>query len=179
MFKKLLIATAILVTTPTFAITSQAIPYLGGSLGVNTVTASGSGSFRGMPATVFLGIGNTLAQSVYLGGELFGVLGTMELSSSSVGAAGLKTSYGVGASFMPGYLLTDRTLMFLRLGAVRSRFPTIGANSTGGQFGFGMQTNLMQNWDLRAEYAYTAYGSIHGVTPKSDLFNLGLVYKLD
>lgn len=179
MFKKLLIVTAVLATSSSIVMANTAAPYFGASTGVNNITASNSGSYRGAPATIFAGYGQTVNQNIYLGGEVFGTLGTMTLTNSSVGAAGLKTTYGIGASFMPGVMLTDRTLAFLRAGIVRSRFSTIKDTATGGQIGLGMQTNLMQNWDVRGEYDYTGYSKISGISPRSDLFNLGVVYKID
>lgn len=179
MFKKLLIATAILATSSSIVLANSAAPYFGASTGVNNITASNAGSYRGAPATIFAGYGQTVYQHIYLGGEVFGTLGTITLTSSSLGTAGLKTTYGYGASFIPGVMLTDRTLAFMRAGIVRSNFSTIKQTATGGQIGLGMQTNLMQNWDVRGEYDYTAYGKIGGVTPRSDLFNIGLVYKID
>lgn len=179
MFKKLLIATAVLATSSSIALANSAAPYVGASLGVNNITASNAGSYRGAPVSIFAGYGQTVYNNIYLGGEVFGTLGTMELSSTSFGIAGLKTSYGFGASFIPGVMLSDRTLAFVRAGIVRTRFSSIKQNSTGAQIGLGLQTNLMQNWDLRGEYDYTAYSQVGGVSPKSDLFNLGLVYKID
>jgi opacity protein-like surface antigen len=178
MFNKLLIATAVLATTSSIALANAAAPYLGVSTGVNNITATNSGSFRGAPLTVFGGFGETI-KNIYLGGEIFGTLGTVTLTNSAVGTAGLKTTYGIGASFIPGIMLADHTLAFLRAGIVNSRFSTIRNNSTGGQIGLGMQTNLLQNWDVRGEYDYTAYNTISGITPRSDLFNLGVVYKID
>jgi opacity protein-like surface antigen len=179
MFKKLLIATAILATTSGIAAANLSVPYLGASLGVNTLTASNGVSYRGVPITVFGGYGAVVSQAIYLGGEVFGTLGTSTLNNNNSVSTSLKTSYGYGVSFMPGYVLTDRTMMFLRAGLVRSRFSSIDANSTGAQLGLGMQTNLLQNWDVRGEYDYTSYNKVGGVKPKSDLFNLGFVYKID
>jgi opacity protein-like surface antigen len=179
MFKKLLIATAILATTSSIAMANSSAPYLGASLGVNTTTASNGVSYRGVPITIFGGYGAILNQSIYLGGELFGTVGTITLNNNNSVTTSVKTSYGYGASFIPGYVLADRTMLFARLGLVRTDFSSIGSYSTGAQLGMGLQTNLMQNWDIRGEYDYTGYNRISGVTPKSDLFNLGFIYKID
>ena len=180
MFKKLLISAAIIAaTSSTIAMANTAAPYVGVSTGISDSSASDAGFYRGVPATIFAGYGQTINQNVYLGGEVFGTLATMTLSNSSMGNAGLRNTYGYGASFLPGYMLADRTLTFVRLGVIRSRFSSIKSTATGAQFGFGMQTNLMQNWDLRGEYDYATFSSVGGVSPKTDSFNLGLVYKID
>lgn len=180
MFKKLLIATAILATSSNIAMASVSPLYLGAGLGVNNITASNAGSYRGLPLSIFGGYGTTVNKNIYLAGELFGTVGTLTLTNSSFGGAGLRNTYGYGASFIPGLMMSDRTLAFVRLGVVRTRFSSsIKSTATGGQVGLGMQTNLMQNWDIRGEYDYTQYGSVSGVTPRSDLFNFGIVYKID
>lgn len=179
MFKKLLIASAILATTSSIAFASNGAPYLGGSLGVSNTTASGSGSFRGVPMTIFGGYGETINKNIYLAGELFGTVGTATLDNNSTGPYGLKSTYGYGASVIPGITLTPNTIAFARAGIIRTHFSGLSSTETGGQFGLGMQTNLMQNWDVRGEYDYTQFGRVKGVKPQTDLFNLGLVYKID
>jgi opacity protein-like surface antigen len=73
---------------------------------------------------------------------------------------------------------------YARFGVIRSRFMPKGASNntiTGGQFGLGLQTSLMQNWDIRGEYTYSAYSSLTGVAgnPRTDQATLSLVYKFD
>lgn len=176
MFKKLLIASAILATTSTVALADGA-PYLGASLGVVNNTSS-QGSFRGMPLTINGGYGAKVNQTVYLAGELFGVLGTSTLDSNpNPGVRSIKSTYGFGASFIPGLMISDSTMTFLRLGAVKTRFANLGKTVGGGQAGLGLQTSLTQNLDLRGEYDYTKYNKVQGVSIRSDAFNIGLVYK--
>ena len=178
MMKKILM-TAALASVVNVAAASSA-PYVGASLGiVNNSTSSGvvngaAGVFRGLPFNVFAGYGGLLDQGFYLAGELTGTLGTGEISNAN----GLKTTYGYGASIIPGVQLSDHTLAFARAGVVRSRFSSVNAMSTGGQVGLGLQTSLTQNVDLRGEYDFTAYRSVSTVgAPRSDAFTVGLVYK--
>lgn len=178
MFKKLLIATAILATGSTLAYATNS-PYVGGSLGI-VDNSNSYGFYRGVPLTAFAGYGATINQNIYLGGEVLGVLGTGTLNSNNGGGPySLKTTYGYGVSVIPGYYVNDSTMAFLRAGVVNSRFTNAGETATGGQVGVGMQTKLMQNWDLRGEYDYTGYQSVNGHSPRADLFNLGLVYKIN
>jgi len=178
MFKKLLVASAILAATSSVALAAGA-PYLGAGLGIVDNTSS-VGNFRGVPLTVNAGYGATVNQSLYLGGELFGVIGTSSLDTNAkAGYKSIKTTYGYGLSFIPGIMVSDHTMTYARLGVVKSRFTHYSKTVTGGQLGLGMQTSLTQNWDLRGEYDYTKYNKFSGVSAKADAFNVGLVYKFE
>lgn len=191
MLKKVILASAIAAATTGMAVANTA-PYVGASVGVitntNNVKVNGSnftgGAYRGIPVNVFAGYGGVISQSFYLAGELFGTVGTANISDNTQ----MKTSYGYGASIIPGLMLSDRTLAFARAGVVRSRFPNNSDSQTGGQFGLGMQTSLTQNVDLRGEYDFTAYqaknynlggGTTSSVAPRADQFTVGLVYKFE
>lgn len=177
MFKKIIMASAILAVSSSVAFANGA-PYIGGSVGQKTNTSTYR-NFRGVTANVFVGYGATIGEGIYLGGEVFSNVATASISDN-----GLKSSFGYGASFIPGLLISDHTMGFLRLGILRTRFSPSGlsvSTISAGQLGVGLQTNLMQNWDLRGEYDYDAYGSLSNVDgkPRSDEFNLGLIYKFD
>lgn len=174
MFKKILMTSVILASSYSAVVIAN--PYLGASLGVTTNTAGQSfGNFRGMPAKIFGGYG-VVNQNLYLAGELTGTAGTLSVSNKS---SILKTSYGYGASFIPGVLLSDHTLAYARLGIVRTHFSSVDHTETGGEVGVGLQTSLAQSTDLRAEYNYAAYGKLSHTSVRSDNFNVGLVYKFD
>jgi opacity protein-like surface antigen len=177
MLKKLLVAAAVLAVSSSVAFANGA-PYVGFSVGQKTNTSTYL-NFRGIPADIFLGYGATLGQGFYLGGEVLANLVTANVSDN-----GLKTTYGYSIGFIPGLMLSDHTMGYGRLGLMRSRFEPAGFSAktvSAVQFGLGLQTNLMQNWDLRGEYDYDAYGSVSGVSgnPRGDEFNIGLVYKFD
>ncbi|HEX4044647.1 MAG TPA: outer membrane beta-barrel protein [Gammaproteobacteria bacterium] len=194
MLKKIIFSglTLSAIAATSIAVASPA-PYLGASVGIANNTSSNAignlpGYARGVPFEVFAGYGGVISESLYLGGEITGTVATAEISSSG----GVKTTYGYGASIMPGIMLSDHTLAFVRAGVVRSQFSSVDDKATGGQFGVGIQTLLTQNIDLRLEYAFTAYQSVGKVTnvggnvidgkldaPRSDAFNIGLVYKFN
>ncbi len=192
MLKKTFLISSILAATTGIAF-ANAAPYVGGGLGIITNTTSsfptarsGShiytqpGNFRGVPFNVFAGFGGVVSQQLYLGGELFGTIGTAEISNNQ----GLKTSYGYGASLIPGFMLSNYTMAFLRAGVIRTRFSDVGDTQTGGQVGLGLQTTVTQNVDVRGEYDYSSYGSFNNnigkiSSPTSDAFNLGIIYKFD
>lgn len=179
MLKKSLLASAMFALTTTIALADQ-FSYIGGGLGITANTArSGSlSSFRGMPFNIFAGYGGLIDPSMYVAGELIGTVATAILDSGD-----LKSSYSYGASIIPGLMLTNSTLGFLRFGVLRARFPSASATTNGAEFGLGMQIGLTQNVDLRAEYDFIAYRSIGRTgfsgTPRSDQFNLGWLYKFD
>jgi len=178
MLKKFVVAGAALALSSGLAFASGA-PYIGASIGeVTNTTNSLNRNYRGMPFMVNAGYGALLSQNLYLGAEIFGTLGTLTLDDN-----GLKSTYGYGGSLLPGILLGEHTLTYVRLGLVRSRFtPSSSTNRSvnGGQLGLGLQLGLTQNVDLRGEYVFTAYQSFSGIsTPRQDQFNLGLIYKFE
>jgi len=185
MIKKLLIASAILATSSTIAVASGA-PYMGASVGVVTTTAPYS-SFRGVPLTINAGYGAMVSQSIYLAGEVFGVVGTSTVTNNNQLGWSPRTTYGYGLSFIPGIMVSDHTMTYARLGVVKSRFSNSGSGifknvsstETGTQVGLGMQTSLTQNWDLRGEYDYTKYKNTKSSSPQSDAFNIGFIYKFE
>jgi len=196
MLKKILIASSILAVTSGIAAANPA-PYVGASIGITANTSSSAAygknvtggvsttlsspaNYRGVPFSVFAGYGGVISENFYLAGELSGTVATADISNNN----GLKTSYGYGASVIPGVMLSDHTLAFARAGVVRSNFSNANSTQTGGQFGLGLQTSVTQNVDVRGEYDFTAYRSLNNSigrvdSPRSDAFNLGLVYKFD
>lgn len=200
MLKKIALASAILAASTGVALANPA-PYVGVSSGVvvNTLNISShhhsveAGGYRGVPFNLFAGYGGMVNCNFYLAGELFGTVATANISDND---AQLKSTYGFGAAILPGVMLSDHTLGYIRAGVVRTHFKLdddAKQTKTGGQFGVGLQTNLCQNLDLRGEYDFVSYGSLshdgehhhghhhHGVSasPRSDQFTVGLVYKFD
>src|SRR3990167_8595986 len=194
MLKKILVVGAIIASSASLAETNAA-PYLGGGLGILTNTSSYAANssvtsggvttisgqpsnFRGVPFNVFLGYGGVINQNLYLAGEVFATLATGEIQNNY----GVKTTYGYGASILPGFMLSDHTLAFARAGLVSSHFVSGNQMRTGGQLGLGLQTSVTQNVDVRGEYDFTAYHSFNNAigrvsAPRSDAFNLSIVYK--
>lgn len=192
MLKKFLLASAVLTATSTGVAVASPAPYVGASLGIvnnynDKANVEGqnftfSTSSRGVPFNVFAGYGGVLDQNFYLAGEVFGTVGTGSISDNTL----LRTSYGYGASILPGIMLSDHTLAFARVGAVKTHFThkEINTNATGAQFGLGLQTSLTQNVSLRGEYDFTAYRKVNldeavSIHPRSDAFTVGLVYSFD
>ncbi len=180
MIKKIILASAMLVTTMT-VVTANSAPYVGTSLGINSNTSThanggSGGAYRGIPLKVFAGYGGIISETFYLAGELTAILGSAEISNKNH----MKTSFGYGLSALPGVMVNDETLAFARVGYVRSRFANVTKMSNGAQLGFGMQTSMTQHLDLRGEYDFTSYSDAGAIqSPRSDEFDLGVVYKFD
>lgn len=181
MFKKLLISAAILATSSTgFAsVTSAPALYLGGSVGlINNSSETGwTSNYRGFDGNIFLGYGGVITPNISLAGEAFFVPGSFSVGGT--GSTTLKTNWGVGASILPGVLLNDKTMAYLRLGFIDSEFNSPSASKFGGQLGLGLQTNLCQNWEIRGEYTYSRYGSPASYisSPTTDGAHVGIVYR--
>jgi opacity protein-like surface antigen len=176
MFKKLLVSSAILAMASATAFAGA--PYVGVATGVVVNTAD-TVNFRGLPGTIFAGYGSGLGQGFYLGGEVFVTLGSATITDN-----GLKTGYAYGFGLLPGIMISDHTMGYVRLGLAQTKFsPTNQGNTTvtGGQLGLGLQTSLTQNWDLRGEYTYTSNKSVSGVSgnPRTDATTIAMVYKVD
>ncbi|MDX1901982.1 MAG: outer membrane beta-barrel protein [Gammaproteobacteria bacterium] len=196
MFKKLVIASAVLAvtTSPAFAGAYKGVykgempcptynppvaPYLGISIGKKTAYANTSEAFQGFVGTLSLGYGGIVSPNWYLAGEVFAD-GVAKIDDDSASAVSVSSSWDYGVSLIPGYMITSNVLAYLRLGGIDTRFNSSGSNwKWGWQVGLGGQTNVAQNWDLRAEYVYTSNSSPKtGVSRVStDAVNLGLIYR--
>jgi len=125
---------------------------------------------------IYAGYGGLLNRMFYLAGEIFAdnTFNSRAKTVTDDGLSGttintkIRASYGI--SILPGILLTDQTVGFIRLGARRTNFNTttngdagfvgtINTNRTGFDAGLGLLVALTHNWDLRGEYIYTSYNS--------------------
>ncbi len=200
MFKKLLLASAVLTASTSIAVaghsykgerdykgempapacpsyTYAAGPYIGLSAGVRNNYSGAPLVYQGLEGTLSVGYAAMVSPSFYLAGELLAG-DSINLKDYTVLGNGVRTTWSYGLGIIPGYMITDYVLGYARVGVVRSRFTDQGDNGTGWQVGLGAQTNLVQNWDLRGEYVYTGYNTISGIgKPQANQFNLGVVYK--
>ncbi|MCC2666389.1 MAG: hypothetical protein K0S63_305 [Gammaproteobacteria bacterium] len=185
-FKKIIIATGVLAMSSSIAFAGAA-PYVGAALGVNTMTSTSGNNFRSMPLDLFAGFGAKMNASFYLGGEITATPLSALLSKSPGNV--LRTTYSYGISIMPGAMFSDHTVGYVRVGVVRSRFNFFDETKTGGQVGAGIQTDVMPDLSLRTEYVYSWYSksryaswfnnTVITMSPKSDAFKVGLIYKFE
>lgn len=205
MFKKLAIASAILLTTSTIAVAAtNGSPYLSAGVGVNhqifkidsgdaEATSGGTGALFNIAA----GYSAIVAPNFVLAAEILANTTTGNVLAGKLDedniSAKYNTKYTYGVSVLPGYQLSDSTLAYARVGVVKTRID-IDAKSpgvdttekntvTGGQFGLGLQTKVASNVDVRGEYSYTAYRSFDVLSEKvnasSGQATVGIVYKFD
>ena len=198
MFKKLVIASVVLAASSSVAFAGHNYkgdykgempcpayqymtgPYVGLSVGPRVNYAGDPAIYKGFEGTVSAGYGAMWYPSYYLAGEIFGASSANLDNYKNATGLSVRSSWSYGASLIPGIMITDHVLGYVRGGVVRTRFKDISTNRTGWQLGIGGQTNVYENWDLRGEYVYSQYGSV--VTNlgriRSDQFNLGVVYKI-
>ncbi len=160
------------------------LPGLAGSLygGANFYmqnTTSKYDNFRGFNIQFSAGYWESF-DCFYLAGELFILPWNIYLSETNkIRAESARTTYTYGASFLPGLLLTEKVVTYLRVGYIATRFWGPDVIKSGGQFGLGIESFLSNNWSLRAEYIYTAYSHLAYLgSPHTDQIGLGLIFKL-
>lgn len=154
-------------------------PYVGASIGLQENVTGSPAVYKGFEGTVSLGWGHLWSQRFYLAGEVFGgdSARLVNYPTATTGQSVL-SNWSFGGDIMPGLMITDTVLMYLRGGVVRSQFRDVQTDSTAWQVGAGGQTNLYGNLDLRAEYIFSLYQSIPVIgKPQVNQFNVGLVYK--
>ncbi len=164
MFKKIVLACiAIAINSTALAAT----PYIGGSLGATDLGVSAGKINADAISKLFGGYGSVFGanNNIYLGGEL-----NLDVAHypSYTG-----TVYGLGASFIPGFMVTNDTMIYGRIGLEADRSNSSSTSHLGNQLGLGLQTSLAKNWDIRAEYVHTSTFN------ENSQITLGLVYKFD
>jgi opacity protein-like surface antigen len=152
--------------------------YFGPTLAIQNTTSQFD-NYRGFQPRLSGGYEDVL-DCFYLAGEVFWVPGMVTIyESNTLRSESARTTYSYGLSFLPGLLLTEYVIAYLRLGYSATRFWGPNATKSGGQFGVGLQSDLTDNWSLRGEYIYTAYSNISYLgSPRSDQYGIGLIYKL-
>lgn len=208
MFKKIVIASAILATSSSLAF-ADATPYVGANLGLNsnnfklksTTSTNTNFNSRNFTGGVFAGVGSVVSQNIYLGGEAFFNEGSVSTSTKNIDNAGttarIKMGYNFGADFMPGYMVNESSMIYAKLGVARANVrvtqtpvqpSTLVSGSTsntvtGGQLGLGLQSTVAKNIAVRGEFVHTAYGTFNAngnkIKPYTNTVNVGLVYKFD
>ncbi|MDP3705993.1 MAG: outer membrane beta-barrel protein [Legionellaceae bacterium] len=177
-------------------------PYVGASVGPQSNISGLPTVYSALEGTVSAGWGHMWTRRFYLAGEIFGA-DSKKLKSYPANPTGytIQSNWSAGADIIPGYMITDTFLGYLRLGWVKTDFniatdvtgqASFAATSytssyysrhmnvNGWQVGVGGQTNILKNLDLRAEYIFSLYNSVILIgKPQVSQFNVGLVYKFD
>lgn len=155
-------------------------PYIGGSIGPQHNITGAPTAYDGIEFTGSAGLGTLFRNFFYLGGEFFvGTSAKIKDYPISGTNNGVRSTWSVGGDFIPGVMLTDTLLGYLRVGGLRANFNDVNAASSAWQVGLGGESHIYKNLDLRAEYVFSLYNSIPTIgRPQIDQFNVGVVYKL-
>lgn len=133
--------------------------YVGAGLGVG-----GHEYQPGASANLFGGYGGKISKDIYLGAEANASYGHFPKYGST---------YGIGASLLPGLMITDNTMLYGRVGEeIQKGSHDYDATRFSTVYGAGLQSKLNKNWDVRGEYKHSNFEG-------DGSYNLGLVYKLN
>lgn len=159
--------------------TSYGCLYLAPTITYENIT-SNNVDFEGVTPRLSLGYGAVIPPlfPVYMGIEIYGSPQSLTIHNHKQGTPGLKPSYHLGASLMPGVYLDQVLIGFARLGVVYTHFKNLDATRTGFEAGLGLQARVSDKWDLRGEYDYVTYGKINPLgNVTSGTYIFGAVYK--
>ncbi len=169
--------------------------YAGMSTGVVLNTSAVPATYAGWQGTAFGGVGGYIAPRFYLGAEVYGANNAKLRSASVSGYTRAVSGWSYGADIVPGVLINDYNLFYLRFGGQSTTFyPGHTANYSGDvppagylpsysncgwQLGLGEQSKIAKHLELRLEGTFTDYNK-HKLSTKmySSQVNVGLVYKM-
>lgn len=164
--------------------------YVGAQLGHSTVDydlnypAGGSSiDGDGVEGGLVLGISRRI-KSFRIGAELEANLSSVETVIEEGGVTDkTELSHTYGVSLLGGISLTQSTMLYARVGGVKSEFKSAKGQkeSKGGvRGGVGLQTDLTEKISMRGEYVHTNYSSINdgigSVDPSTNIFRMALIY---
>lgn len=151
---------SILIINMTSAFAAEG-PYVGILAGVNSTPNSKTHVSRVTPIGLFTGYNIPMSEKAYLAGEL-------------------SIDYFLGLSLLPGWMLTDTTMIYGRVGSASAQVKnkTTGDKRflTGIRVGLGLQRSLTKQLSIRGEYDYSSFPKFAGSTSQINSFNVGLVY---
>ena len=156
------------------------------------ISSSGTLSAAGGNAGLFAGYGKTFG-NLYLGAEAEGDVADSEektriTSGGSVIFSDTRHKYDYGASLRAGFMPTETTLLYGRIGGIWSEFDSKAVsnnvNLAGLRLGLGSEVAIAQNITARLDWVYTVYDSstytdvnqIAVDKPTSNTFRVGLAY---
>lgn len=166
-------------------------PYVGLSAGPLINMVGLPAFYTGFSGTGSVGYSRLFHQHLYLSGEIFGsdngeILNRPNMNNnfSMFLNGNIRSSWSYGVNLIPGIMINDRLLGYVRGGFIRQQFNKViqqsnktGISRNGWNVGIGGQSQLYRNIDLRLEYVLSRYQRIGGYFPATNQVNLGFVYK--
>ena len=145
---------------------------------------------------LFLGYGKYFYRYYYMAAEILGNYSQANQrnyiqSATTTYSSKITVNGSYGVSLLPGIQIANSTLAYVRLGYLWTNFKaneiTGGtsvskSNTSGGfQYGLGLETLLVNNWSVRAEYTHTNNTSFTtslgtNFDPSDNQVMLGLIY---
>jgi hypothetical protein len=151
--------------------------YLSPSLVFNHINAANSG-YQAVEPELAIGYSTQYGEYIRFAGELFISPTSIAIHNNDQDGINVKTDYGLGASFLPGYQLDEELLGYGRFSVMSTRLGDLGTTREGFQLGIGLQERLTRVWSIRGEYDYVWYRSLSSIgTIRAKQVGIGLVYK--
>lgn len=173
--------------------------YLGMTTGATTNMVGEPAVYVGWQGTVFGGFSVYALPWLNIAGEVFGSDNGEWKQAHVTPLPSAKSGWSYGVSAMPGVLVNDTSLLYVRLGMLWSRFypnvprvipPVIDAakgyypsfTNYGMQVGLGLQSKIYQHLEMRLEWDYAPHEHKLELADRARMynqqFNVGLVYKI-
>lgn len=164
----------------------------------STVNFSPALTARSFSGNFVVGYGQYMS-NLYLGAEaklkMSNARASFNLATDSNYTSKVVARNSYGIDFTPGYKLSDSSLVFAKVGYVRTNFQTSESiNVTGDvystspdnwqngfEYGLGMENAITDQISLKSDFTYTSYTKFQSTRgtnyrPSNTQFNLGVVY---
>jgi len=173
-----LLASGLLLSSATAALAnSGGVFYLAPALQYISLYV-GSNKYQGISPIITAGYGGMVNSVIYLAGEIFAIPATATINNNPNQNGSLRTSYGYGASLLPGYYFDDSVMGYARLGYIVARFENFHTTKAGYEVGAGVDIGWTANISFYGEYDFAKYRTLENVgAPKAGIYTLGLKYK--
>lgn len=133
--------------------------YLGFALPYQNIS-SGEANTEGFNPRLTFGYGSLLSEWFYLSGEVFAGPFFLQTYNNADTQGDLRVNYSYGASLLPGVNIDGALVVYLRLGAIGTKFKQTGSNKVTWQGGFGVEDRFSPEWSIRGEFDRTSYGTV-------------------
>ena len=153
--------------------------YVGMMMGIQNISTS-TARFRGMRPGAFIGYGQMMSEDFYLAGELNASFSATISDNADAGAESTRSTFMTTLGILPGMMINNVSMTYLRIGGAYSRFSGASANLYGLVTGLGLETALTPDWSMRIEYDLTTFRGSSGLsTPRSDEAFMSMKYTFD